>query len=748
MDLDKELNEEQRRAVEQTDGPVLILAGAGSGKTKALTYRIAHLVKDKDVPPAHILAVTFTNKAAGEMKERVRKLLTSMTISPLDRPPELVSGSQGLEIPDQVRNDKATRSSGDIPTVGTFHSICVRILRADGPRLGLASGFTIYDAQDSLTAVKNVMDRLQISQKQFNPSFVRYEISGAKNELVDPAKYAELATDFQRQTIATIYREYQTLLKRHDALDFDDLLVEVVRLFTTQPEALAKYQRLWKYLMVDEYQDTNKVQYALVKMLASEHHNLCVVGDPDQGIYSWRGADIRNILQFEDDYPDAQVIKLERNYRSTQTILDAAQKVIEQNSQRKEKALWTDAGHGEKIKIIEASNERDEADQVIREIRDVTQGSHRYRDCVVLYRTNAQSRVVEERLIQAHIPYKIVGGVRFYERKEIKDIFAYLTAVANPNDSLAFRRILNVPTRGIGDKAIQVIMDAANDRGLSVAAVISQAEGLDALAPGSRRAVIKFASLYAKLRHLAQTETVDTLIDHIMKDTGYAEWIDDGTVESATRLENLAELRTVAKRYDHLKGEEALSVFLEDVVLITDVDSYDQDADAVTLMTLHAAKGLEFAVVMIVGLEEGIFPHNRSLMAPDEMEEERRLAYVGITRAKERLSLLYATSRVLYGNMQANLPSRFLADIPEHLVETVAKPYRFAASLNPRAAEEFAYPDENQEPTYLEAGDAVDHPKFGRGTVTEVEDTLLTVAFDGAGTKKLSSAFSSLLKKV
>lgn len=720
MNLATDLNDEQRQAVTHTEGPVLILAGAGSGKTKALTYRIAYLVREKKMHPGQILAVTFTNKAAGEMKERVAKLLQSESSKP-----------------------------SDLPTIGTFHSVCVRVLRRDGNKIGLASGFTIYDSHDSLQAVKTVMDGLQISQKQFNPSYVRYEISAVKNELVDPSKYTELANDFQRQTIASIYRGYHALLKRNDALDFDDLLTEVVRLYTTQPEVLAKYQRLWKYVMVDEYQDTNKVQYVLTKLLTDTHHNLCVVGDPDQGIYSWRGADIRNILQFETDYPEAVVIKLERNYRSTQTILDAAQKVIEQNTERKEKALWTDIGHGEKIKIVEASNERDEADQVIRTIRELTPTPYGYRDMVVLYRTNAQSRVVEERLIQASIPYKIVGGVRFYERKEIRDVFAYLNAIANPNDSLAFRRILNVPTRGIGDKAIQILSDEANRQAVSVAAVLSSAEDLDGLAPASRKAVIKFANLYAKLKHLAETCTVDTLVEHILNDTGYAEWINDGTVEGDARLENLAELRTVAKRYDHLKGEEALSVFLEDVALITDVDQYDENASAVTLMTLHTAKGLEFPVVMMVGLEEGIFPHNRSLLEPKEMEEERRLAYVGITRAKERLLMFYATSRVLYGNLQANMPSRFISDIPEHLLEsTASQSYRYGSSASsPKSFEEFSYPDENQELTFLETGDSVDHPKFGRGVVTEIEDSILTVQFSKAGTKKLSSAFSSLLKK-
>ena len=713
MTLLEQLNADQRQAVEATDGPVLILAGAGSGKTRALTFRIAYLIKEKDVAPAQILAVTFTNKAAGEMKERVQALLAP-------HPTEL-------------------------PTIGTFHSVCVRILRRDGQQIGLASAFTIYDAHDSLVAVKTAMDTLQISQKQFNPRMVQHEISAAKNELVDAAKYSELASDHHRQTIASVYREYQKLLRRNDALDFDDLLVEVVRLFATKPDVLAKYQRLWKYVMVDEYQDTNHVQYTLTKLLAEQHHNLCVVGDPDQGIYSWRGADIRNILEFERDYPKAKIIKLERNYRSTQTILDAAQAVIEKNRNRKEKKLWTEEGPGDAIAVFEAKNERDEADQVVREIRQYQRDGLKLRDVVVLYRTNAQSRIVEERLMQASLPYRIVGGVRFYERKEIKDVLAYLVALHNPNDALAFKRIINVPTRGIGAKAIQVLQETADRQGISLGAVIARAGEVKDLAPGSRTAVVRFNELYEKLKGIAQTKTVDELVAAVVTETGYAGWIDDGSVEAAARVENLAELSSVAKRYDHLKGEEALSVFLEDVALITGVDEYDQASDAVTLMTLHAAKGLEFPVVMIIGVEEGIFPHGRSNLDPDELEEERRLAYVGITRAKRKLMLLHASSRVLYGNVQANLPSRFLADIPEHLLEVQSGGVRtpaFGQSMVDQSPEEG-----NQDVEYLEPGAAVVHPKFGAGTVKDMSETVLTVEFESVGVKKLSAAFAGMLKK-
>lgn len=722
MDLLKELNTEQRRAAETTDGPVLILAGAGSGKTKALTHRIAHLITDKKVAPMHILAVTFTNKAAGEMKERVARLLKHAT--------------SGTRV--------------EAPSIGTFHSICVRILRRDGGVTGLASGFTIYDAHDSLVAVKGVMDRLEISQKQFNPNYVRHEISASKNELVSPQRYAELASNYSQETIARIYVEYEKVLRRNDALDFDDLLVHVVRLFREHPDVLAKYQRLWQYVMVDEYQDTNKVQYTLTRLLVEHHRNICVVGDPDQGIYSWRGADIRNILQFEEDYPDAVVIKLERNYRSTQTILDAAQAVIEQNQQRKEKKLWTDAGPGELVSVLEALNERDEADVVVLETRRYRASGGKYGDVVVLYRTNAQSRAIEEALRTAHIPYRIVGGVRFYERKEVKDILAYLTALNNPNDAVAFRRILNVPTRGIGEKAIAVLTQAADERGISPAQAISAAEDIPTLAPASRRAVLRFDALYRALRSKAETATVSELIAAILAETQYEEWIDDKSVEAAARLENIAELQSGATRYDHLSGFEGLGVFLEDVALITDIDEMRDEDQAVTLMTLHAAKGLEFPFVVMVGMEEGIFPHSRSLIDPGEMEEERRLAYVGMTRAMQRLLMTYASSRVLYGTPQANLPSRFLSDIPDHLVHAPAGRYRspgIRSSATP-TVEPFEYPDETQEPQYLEVGDVVEHPRFGQGTVTDLSDTVLTVHFSSAGTKKLSSSFSSLMRKV
>ncbi len=712
MDLLKDLNQQQRRAVTTTDGPVLILAGAGSGKTKALTHRIAYLVQERQVTPSQILAVTFTNKAAGEMKKRVASLLA-----------------------------KTPAARGQQPQVGTFHSVCVRILRSDGPQLGLSRSFTIYDAHDSLVAVKSAMERLQVSPKQFNPSYVRHQISSAKNELVDPAKYTELARDHQQQTIAGVYREYQKLLQANDALDFDDLLTETVRLFRSQPAVLEKYQRLWRYVMVDEYQDTNHVQYVLTKLLAV-HGNLCVVGDPDQGIYSWRGADIRNILQFEEDYPEAVVIKLEQNYRSTQTILDAAQQVIAQNTQRKEKALWTEVGAGEPIRVFAARNERDEADQVAREITAHQASGGSLGDIVVLYRTNAQSRVLEERLIKGRIPYKIVGGVRFYERKEIKDVLAYLQLMHNPNDTVAFQRIVNVPTRGIGTKAVLRLLDASETRSVSVAAVLADQQALASFPAASRKAVERFAKLFAQLRLAAQERTVGQLIADVLEQTGYLDWIDDSSVEAAARLENVAELRTVAQRYDQLTGEEGLAVFLEDVALITDIDSYDPDASAVTLMTLHAAKGLEFPVVMIIGLEENIFPHSRSQLNPDEMEEERRLAYVGMTRAMQKLYLLYANSRVLYGSVQSNLPSRFLADIPEHLIANVEQ------STVPWAPPTSMPSSDSQEIDYLEVGDTVLHPKFGKGTVSDVSDSILTVAFDSAGTKKLSAGFAGLLKKV
>lgn len=625
------LNLEQQQAVVTTEGPVLILAGAGSGKTKALTHRFAYLMHEKQVSPLEILCVTFTNKAAGEMRDRIGRLLGYT--------PEM------------------SRSFGRFPWLGTFHSICVRILRRelDTTAMGLNSRFVIYDDSDMLSAVKRAMNELNIDQKQFNPRAVLSQISGAKNELVDPEEYGRFAMGFFQQIVHGVYKRYQSLLKEANALDFDDILLKTLDLFKQHPEKLAAYQERFKYIMVDEYQDTNKAQYLLVKQLAARNKNIFVIGDDWQSVYSWRGADFRNILDFHKDYPDATIIKLEQNYRSTQTILDAAQAVITRNKERSDKKLWTDGPVGSPITVVECLNEKDEGEFIIREVLALIRngdftGIRSLSDCVILYRTNAQSRLLEETLIRMNIPYRIVGGQKFYERKEIKDILSYLRLIHNTADWVSFERVVNVPARGIGGKTVTSL------RGKDLSDIVS-------LPPK----VQTFQLMMQELRNLAEKVKPDELIETILGRTGYREYVKDGTVEGEGRWENLQELIGAASR------AESLEVFLEDVALVSDLDDAREATfeGVLTLMTMHAAKGLEFPVVFIAGMEEGIFPHTRALEDVQQMEEERRLAYVGITRAMKRLYLLYAFERRLYGLLQTNLPSRFVAEIPQELVEKI-----------------------------------------------------------------------------
>ena len=726
------LNPAQREAAQYIQGPLLILAGPGSGKTRVITHRVAFLLRECGINPYNIMAVTFTNKAAREMKERLYHLVGEVSLQRL--------------------------------TIGTFHAFCAILLRRDGAAMGVDPHFVIYDESDQLSTVKKAMKVLQLDEKQFPPRPVLSAISAAKNEMVGVADFA--ADNYRNEIIRRVYERYQILLTENKALDFDDLLLQAVRLLGEHADVRARYQNRYVHVLVDEFQDTNIVQYQLIRLLSGKYNNVCVVGDEDQSIYKFRKADIRNILNFEKDFPNSKVVVLEQNYRSTQTILDVARSVIAPNKQRKDKRLWTENSAGTLVTVHEAYDEREEGLYVLQEIERLVRApsalpnpfrpagkaapaagseAFHYRDFAVMYRTNAQSRAVEDAFVRASIPYRLLGATRFYERKEIKDVLAYLVALHNPNDALAFKRIINVPTRGIGAKALQVLEETARRQGISLGAVIARAGEVKDLAPASRTAVIRFNELYETLKGIAQTKTVDELVAAVITETGYAGWIDDGSVEAAARVENLAELSSVAKRYDHLKGEEALSVFLEDVALITGVDEYDQASDAVTLMTLHAAKGLEFPVVMIIGVEEGIFPHGRSNLDPDELEEERRLAYVGITRAKRKLMLLHASSRVLYGNVQANLPSRFLADIPEHLLEVQSGGVRtpaFGQSMVDQSPEEG-----NQDVEYLEPGAAVVHPKFGAGTVKDMSETVLTVEFESVGVKKLSAAFAGMLKR-
>ncbi len=700
------LNDQQRQAVEATDGPVLMLAGAGSGKTKALTHRIAYLVAVKKVSPMNILAVTFTNKAAGEMRERVLKLLGR---SPNDR--------------------------SYLPYMGTFHSICVRLLRREHEAAGLPSNFLIFDAGDSLSAVKQAMRSMAIDEKQFAPNLIHNLISSAKNELIGPGSYADLAAGQAQNIAAKVYPAYQAILKQAGALDFDDLIFETVKMLK-KPEILKKYQEQFQYIMIDEYQDTNHAQYQMAKVLAAGHHNICVVGDDWQSIYSWRGANFQNILDFGKDYPEAKVIKLEQNYRSTKNILDAAHSIISKNTRRSHKELWTEHAAGAAIVVEQVYNEIQEGERIIQTIeRQVREHKRALSDFAVLYRTNAQSRSLEEAFLRYNMPYKIVGGVRFYERKEIKDALAYLRFVYQPSDMISFNRIINLPARGLGDKSLQVFTSFAREYGYSLLEGLANVDEAAGLQPRAAKALQSFGILINSLRDAMKTLTVAELLELIVKKSGYLEFLDDGSIQSADRIENVKELLSVATEYNEL----GLDGFLEEIALISDIDNYSNDANAVTLMTLHAAKGLEFPVVFMPGMEEGIFPHSRSLFDGEQMEEERRLCYVGMTRAREQLYLLYATSRLLYGSTAHNAPSRFIMDIPAELQENNSSLFAPAPSYAP--SHEWEGVD-----IELDAGDKIRHNKFGEGIVVSVDGDELVVAFAGIGTKKLSLTFAPIEK--
>lgn len=655
MNLLDGLNPEQQKAVLQSDGPVLILAGAGSGKTKTLTHRIAYLITEKKVSPYAILAVTFTNKAAKEMQERISKLLAA-------------SGHSN--------NGSALR----VPWMGTFHRTCIMLLRREltpKPDFSLKTdepvtlpvddifttytpNFTIYDEDDTLVVIKRAMNELGVDTKKFNPRAVKSFISGAKNELLTPAGYEPFAQGYFAEHVAKIYRRYQALLRDANAMDFDDIIMNTVLLLQKNPEILAKYQQQFRYIMVDEYQDTNHAQYKLIQLLAESHHNLCVVGDDAQAIYSWRGADFRNILNFEKDYPEAAVIKLEQNYRSTGTILEAANHVIKHNTNRTDKKLWTENPQGLPITVIECSDEQDEGDFIIQEIRTLIQSGKSYNDIAVLYRMNAQSRLLEEAFLRQSIPYRLIGALRFYERKEIKDVLAFVRYLANQNDVVSLERVINTPPRGIGDKTFQKVLDVLQaERNGQLSQEPMPPKAGDFLA--AMEELRKIAGLANDVPTMGPAE----IIDAVIRRTGYKDYINDGTVEGESRWENIEELMRVASQL------ESLDQFLEEVALVADVDNYDPNQEAVILMTLHAAKGLEFPVVFMTGMEEGIFPHSRSLMDPTQMEEERRLCYVGMTRAKEQLYLVRAARRIGWGGMTANPKSRFLDELPEHLVDEI-----------------------------------------------------------------------------
>jgi DNA helicase-2/ATP-dependent DNA helicase PcrA len=609
------LNDKQQEAVTTTEGPVLILAGAGSGKTKALTHRVAYLIKEKKISPYNILVVTFTNKAADEMISRINTILGQE------------KDILGQSIPNLLN------------WMGTFHSVSAKILRKEIENLGFRRSFIIYDEEDSLQAIKHSMDSLGIDKKQYNPKTLKNFISGAKNELVGAREYQKYARGYFGEVVQKVYDQYQKDLKTANALDFDDLIMKTVELYKRYPEVLQRWQNLFRYILIDEYQDTNHAQYKLVQLLASKYKNICVVGDDFQSIYGFRGANFRNILDFEKDYPNAKVIKMEQNYRSTKKIIAAAQDLIERNTLRSKKNLWTENEEGTPVSLYEAQNEIEEAEFIRDEIKAL-KNIGLYNDFVILYRTNAQSRIFEEIFMQEGLPYRLIGALRFYERKEIKDILAYLKVIANPQDRVSLKRIINVPPRGIGQKSQNANLKLQNEN----------------------PKIQKFYSMIEDFREKSKKIKLSELIDKVSKETGYKDWILDGTEEGEMRWENIEELKTAALKFSNLEE------FLEQVALVQDIDSYDKNADAVTLMTLHNAKGLEFPTVFIVGMEEGLFPHSRSLLEPAEVEEERRLCYVGITRARQRLYLSYAQARMIYGGLQVSQKSRFLSEIPEELI--------------------------------------------------------------------------------
>ncbi len=738
------LNPPQREAVMAGTGPLLVLAGAGSGKTRVLTHRVARLIDD-GCPPWSILAITFTNKAAREMKDRIRALV----------------GDQADEV-----------------WVSTFHACCARILRRDIEKLGYQRGFSIYDDDDQMGLIKNVLKDMNLNEKMYPPREIKTIISDAKNRLLLPGEWEkEAGADFRSRKIADAYRRYERALKAANALDFDDLIMKTMELLTEHPPVLDYYRRKFDYILVDEYQDTNLAQYELVRLLAGDKKNVCVVGDDDQSIYAWRGADIRNILEFEKDFPGCRVIKLEQNYRSTGNILDAANQVISHNAGRKEKALWTEAGEGERILVYRAQDEREEAAWVCRQLEFWKRAGRAVGDAAVLYRTNAQSRVLEEALVRAGIPYRVYGGMKFYERKEVKDLIAYLRALVNPADDMAVRRIINEPRRGIGASTVERLADyaAAEGTSLFMAAMGAEEAGLSGRACS---AVQKFSTLMEELAVDSETMPADEFLRRVIDATGYEEQFRQAqNEENEARLENIAELETAVKEYLAREPEGGLEGFLENVALVTDLDSLDSAAQVLTLMTLHSAKGLEFDLVVMTGLEEGVFPTSRALFDDEKMEEERRLCYVGITRARRRLIMSWAQTRALYGSRQYNARSRFLDEIPRRILEdgNIARRPQTRLSVPGTTAggegvRRPAGPMPQREPvpvpagtkglnipgvskgipgrrpasepaTLFRRGDRVRHSRFGEGTVVLLYDgdRRMTIRFDD-GTEKTFAA--------
>ncbi|MCI2255006.1 DNA helicase PcrA [Domibacillus sp. PGB-M46] len=718
------LNPQQQEAVKTTEGPLLIMAGAGSGKTRVLTHRIAYLIVEKEINPYNILALTFTNKAAREMKDRIGALL----------------GGAAEEI-----------------WMSTFHSMCVRILRRDIDRIGYSRNFTILDTADQLSVIKSILKDLNIDPKKFDPRALLGAISSSKNILVDAAAFARQQGGYMDKVTSDVYTEYEKRLKKNNALDFDDLIMLTIRLFERVPEVLEFYQRKFQYIHVDEYQDTNKSQYTLVKQLASRFQNLCVVGDSDQSIYRWRGADIANILSFEKDYPHAKAIILEQNYRSTGRILQAANEVIENNANRKPKKLWTENVDGKKIAYFRADSERTEAEFVAGKIKELSATGRKPSDFAVLYRTNAQSRLIEETLMKSNIDYTIVGGIKFYDRKEIKDLLAYLRLIANPDDDISLSRVINVPKRGLGSTSLDKIARYAQENDISMFRALAEVDFIG-LSGKAANAAADFRDLIHVYTQQQEYLSVSELVEEVIDRTGYVDMLAaEKTIEAQTRIENIEEFLSVTKSFEESNEDKTLIAFLTDLALVADIDQLGKEegpAESVVLMTLHSAKGLEFPVVFLIGLEEGVFPHSRSLMDDEEMEEERRLAYVGITRAEEELYMTNAEMRTLYGKTNMNPVSRFISEIPEDLLES-ENPKR-----QPRKAMPFGQktrPAVTRPQTSAAAGlewrvgDKAAHKKWGTGTVVAVkgngDSTELDIAFPSpTGIKRLLAQFAPIEK--
>ncbi|KMK53029.1 ATP-dependent DNA helicase PcrA [Fructobacillus sp. EFB-N1] len=743
-ELTKGMNSKQAEAVRTTEGPLLIMAGAGSGKTRVLTHRVAHLIEDLDVAPWRILAITFTNKAAREMRERIGKLVDEQLAQSV--------------------------------WVSTFHALAVRILRRDGERIGLGKNFTILDSSAQKTLVKRVINDLNLDSNQYDPRTILGTISNAKNDLLTAKDYQEQAANFYEERVAEVYSSYQKALRQAQSVDFDDLIMLTIELFEKAPDVLQRYQDQFRYLHVDEYQDTNDAQYKIVNMLAQGSKNLAVVGDADQSIYGWRGANMQNILNFEKDWPEAKSVFLEQNYRSTQSILDAANGVINHNNERVPKKLWTENGVGDKITYYRAQSAQDEAYYVLGQIQKGQREDHKsLSDFAILYRTNAQSRAMEESLVKANIPYTIVGGHKFYDRKEILDIMAYLSLVANPSDNAALERIINVPKRAIGQSTVDRLFTFANQVNLPMLAAIDQVEMAQDIRPAAVTKLLSFAEMVHNFRQQAEFLTVSELTDLILEQSGYRQELQaKSDPESQSRLENLDEFLSVTKEFDDkydAQAEDAvnpLTDFLGSTALMADLDNVEEDSGVVTLMTLHAAKGLEFPTVFLIGLEEGLFPLGRAAQDEDQLEEERRLAYVGITRAEQKLYLTNAFSRLLYGRTQANQPSRFIDEISPELLEqaypaggsgvsaglsskllrATSTTYQGAAKASP--VQKKSAGTTGAEGVTWQAGDKVSHKKWGIGTVVSVTgdqaDQELKVAFPEDGIKQLLAAFAPITR--